>query len=88
MEVKKNDFMGIVGKKIVLTASDLYEATKTLIQSMVDDASSLVTVFCGEGSNDAIIERLKDFANETFRGVDFDFRQGDQPVYSFIIGVE
>lgn len=88
MDVKKNDFMGIVGKKIVLTASDLYEATKNLIQSMVDDASSLVTVFCGEGSNDAIIERLKDFTNETFRGVDFDFRQGDQPVYSFIIGVE
>jgi uncharacterized protein len=88
LEVKKDHFMGIMGKKIVCTAVDLYEATKTLLQSMVDDASSLVTIFCGEGSNDAVIERLKDFTYETFRGVDFDFRQGNQPVYSFIIGVE
>jgi DAK2 domain fusion protein YloV len=88
LEVKKDYFMGIIGKKIVCTAADLYDATKNLLQTMIDDASSLVTIFYGEGSNDAVIERLKDFAYESFRGVDFDFRQGDQPVYSFIIGVE
>jgi dihydroxyacetone kinase-like predicted kinase len=80
--------MGIVGKKIVCTAKDLYEATKNLISQMVDDATSLVTIFYGEGATDAIIEKLKDFTYESFRGVDFEFKVGQQPVYAFIIGVE
>ena len=88
LEVKKDHFMGIVGKKIVCTAKDLYEATKNLISQMVDDATSLVTIFYGEGATDAIIEKLKDFTYESFRGVDFEFKVGQQPVYAFIIGVE
>jgi len=88
LDVKKDHFMGIVGKKIVCTAKEMYDATKTLLQNMVDEASSLVTIFYGEGTSAAVIERLRDFTYETFRGVDFEFKQGDQPVYAFIIGVE
>jgi dihydroxyacetone kinase-like predicted kinase len=88
LEVKKDDFMGIVGKKIVCTAKELYEATKNLLEQMVDEASSLVTIFYGEGTNDAVIEKLKDYTYESYRGVDFEFKQGNQPVYAFIVGVE
>jgi len=88
LEVKKDHFMGIVGKKIVNTSKDLFETTKTLLENMVDQASSLVTIFYGEGSNDAIIEKLRDYTYEAYRGVDFEFKPGQQPVYAFIIGVE
>jgi len=88
VDVKKDDFMGIVGKKIVCTAKELYEATKKLIEQMVDDAASLVTIFYGEGTNDAVIEKLRDYTYESYRGVDFEFKPGNQPVYAFIIGVE
>jgi DAK2 domain fusion protein YloV len=88
LEVKKDYFMGIVGKKIVCTAKELYEATKSLLEQMVDEASSLVTIFYGEGTNDAVIEKLKDYTYESYRGVDFEFKQGNQPVYAFIVGVE
>ena len=88
LSVKKDDFMGIMGKAIVCTAKDLFDTAKKLLESMIDDASSLVTIFYGEGASDAVIERLKDYTYEAYRGVDFDFREGNQPVYSFIIGVE
>jgi DAK2 domain fusion protein YloV len=88
LDVKKNHFMGIVGKKIVNTSKDLFEATKVLLENMVDQASSLVTIFYGEGSNDAVIEKLRDYTYEAYRGVDFEFKPGQQPVYAFIIGVE
>jgi dihydroxyacetone kinase-like predicted kinase len=55
---------------------------------MVDEASSLVTIFYGEGTNDAVIEKLKDYTYESYRGVDFEFKSGNQPVYAFIVGVE
>lgn len=88
MEVKKDHFMGIIGKSIVVTAKELYDATKGLLEKMVDEASSLVTIFYGEGTNDAVIEKLKDYTYESYRGVDFEFKPGNQPVYAFIIGVE
>jgi uncharacterized protein len=88
LDVKKDYFMGIVGKKIVCTAKELYETTKNLLEQMVDEASSLVTIFYGEGTNDAVIEKLKDYTYESYRGVDFEFKQGNQPVYAFIVGVE
>jgi dihydroxyacetone kinase-like predicted kinase len=88
LDVKKDHFMGIVGKKIVCTAKELFEATKRLIEQMVDDASSLVTIFYGEGTNDAVIEKLKDYTYESYRSVDFEFKPGNQPVYAFIVGVE
>jgi uncharacterized protein len=88
LEVKKDHFMGIIGKSIVVTAKELYEATKGLLEKMVDDASSLVTIFYGEGTNDAVIEKLKDYTYESYRGVDFEFKPGNQPVYAFIVGVE
>jgi dihydroxyacetone kinase-like predicted kinase len=88
LEVKKDNFMGIVGKNIICTTKDLFDTSKKLLESMVDEAASLVTIFYGEGASDAVIERLRDYTNEAFRGVDFDFREGNQPVYSFIIGVE
>jgi dihydroxyacetone kinase-like predicted kinase len=47
-----------------------------------------VTIFYGEGTNDAVIEKLKDYTYESYRGVDFEFKQGNQPVYAFIVGVE
>jgi DAK2 domain fusion protein YloV len=88
LTVKKDDFMGIMGKAIVCTAKDLFDTAKKLLETMVDDAASLVTIFYGEGASDAVIERLRDYTYEAYRGVDFDFREGNQPVYSFIIGVE
>ncbi|MFZ9782055.1 MAG: hypothetical protein ACO3C8_02405, partial [Bacilli bacterium] len=88
MEVKKDHFMGIMGKKIVNTSKDLFDATKGLLEKMITDAASLVTIFYGEGSSDAVVEKLRDYTYEAYRGVDFEFKQGQQPVYAFIIGVE
>lgn len=88
MEVKKDHFMGIMGKKIVNTSKDLFDATKGLLEQMVNEAASLVTIFYGEGSSDAVVEKLRDYSYEAYRGVDFEFKQGQQPVYAFIIGVE
>lgn len=88
LEVKKDNFMGIVGKQIVCTTKDLFDTAKKLLETMIDDAASLVTIFYGEGATDAVIERLRDYTYEAYRGVDFDFREGNQPVYSFIVGVE
>ena len=88
LEVKKDHFMGIIGKKIVCTGKELYDATRTLLEQMVDGASSLVTIFYGEGTSDAVIEKLKDYTYESYRGVDFEFKPGNQPIYAFIVGVE
>lgn len=88
VKVKKDDFMGIFEKDIIVSLPDKFEVTKKLISSMVDDASSIVTVIYGEdvSRDEALI--IKKFIEDNYSDLDIDVREGKQPVYSFLIGVE
>ncbi len=63
------------------------EATKTLIQQLIDDDSEIVTLIYGEGVSDEEAENLTQFVEETYN-VEVELTNGKQPVYSYIIGVE
>ena len=88
IEVKKDYFMGIKDKKIVACLPDKYEATYALISKMVDSMTSIVTIITGEdikpGDAKPLLERLTAEHDD----IEFDLRDGGQPVYSFLIGVE
>lgn len=86
VEIKAQDYMGIKEKDIICSVTDKMEAVKKLIDSMVDEDSEIVTIIAGEDSDDA---ELADIAAYTeAKGVEVEAERGDQPVYSFVIGVE
>ncbi|MCI9524961.1 MAG: DAK2 domain-containing protein [Erysipelotrichaceae bacterium] len=87
MEIKAGDYMGIMEKDIVVSTKDKMEATKTLIQQLIDDDSEIVTLIYGEGVSDEEAENLTQFVEETYN-VEVELTNGKQPVYSYIIGVE
>ena len=88
MEIKEGDYMGIMEKDIVVSTQDKFEATKALLDRLIDDDSELVTIFCGEDITDAETEKVEAYINEKHPHVEVEMNQGGQPVYSFIIGVE
>ena len=55
---------------------------------MVDENSYLVTIFVGEDVKDEEMEVIKSYFENKYDWVEFDIRRGDQPVYSFFVGVE
>lgn len=88
VEVKKDEFIGISGKSIICCKKDKVEAAFEMLHSMIDDMSSIITVLVGEGVLDQEVELLKEKISEEYSDIDLDVIEGNQPVYSFIIGVE
>ncbi|MCR5185319.1 MAG: DAK2 domain-containing protein [Bacilli bacterium] len=88
VHVKKDDFIGIFEKDIVVDSPNKIEATKELIRNMVDDDTCLLTILVGEDVTKEEEKEIKDFINDEFPDIDIDMRNGGQPVYSFLIGAE
>ncbi|MGI6644521.1 MAG: DAK2 domain-containing protein [Bacilli bacterium] len=88
IEVKKDYYMGLNDKEIVCSVKDKFEALRILIEHMVDDMSSIITLICGEDISKEEAEELQEELEEKYEEIDIDLVMGNQPVYSFIVGVE
>ena len=79
--------MGLNGKNIVTCKEDKVDATITLLETMLDDDSEIVTLIAGEDAKEHETQKIVDYINEKYP-VEADVKLGMQPVYSYIIGVE
>ena len=87
MEIREGDFMGILEKDIVVTNTDKFETTRQLIQSMIDEDSEIVTLIYGEDIKEDEAQEIAAYIEDNF-DVEVEVHNGEQPVYSFILGVE
>jgi dihydroxyacetone kinase-like predicted kinase len=88
VEVKKDFYMALSGKQILLSVEDKFVALKELVKSMVNEMSSIVTLIYGEDVNSDDAEAVVEELEVSYPDVEFELVEGNQPVYSFIIGVE
>ena len=88
VEVKKDNFIALFGKKIVSCDSDKIQVTMNMLEEMIDESSSIITLICGEDASEEEVEKLTEMIQDKYDEVDLDVRRGNQPVYSFIVGVE
>ncbi len=87
MEIKQNHFMGLNGKTIVTCKEDKVMATIELLNTMIDDSSEIVTLIAGNDAKETETSAIVDYLNDRY-DLEVDVKKGDQPVYSYIIGVE
>lgn len=88
VEVKKDYFMGINGKKIVCCNKEKMDTLYELIASMVTEDSYLISIYLGEDVKNIDQEAITTKLNELYPNCDVDIVVGNQPVYSFLVGVE
>ncbi|MFA6796892.1 MAG: DAK2 domain-containing protein [Bacilli bacterium] len=89
VEVKKDQFMGIIDKKIKLCEPDKFKAARKVIKEMTDEMTSIITIIFGEDITKEEQKSFKEFIDAKYgEDIDIDYKEGKQPVYSFIIGVE
>lgn len=86
VEIKAQDYMGIKEKDIVVSVKDKLEATKKLIDEMINDEAELMTVIAGEDTTDEEMEEISEYIESL--GLEVESERGNQPVYSFILGLE
>ena len=87
-DIKANDFMGIHSGAIRAVGKDLNETTINLIEKMVDEDSSIISVYYGEDAVESEVEKLHEMLEDKFSGCDIELIEGGQPVYYYLISVE
>ena len=88
VKIVKDHFMGIKDKVIVTCKKDKDDVLFELIDSMIDDESYLITILLGEDVSEKEGEEISEKLSAKYQDIDIDISRGEQPVYSFLIGVE
>ena len=88
IQVKKDDFIGIFEKDIVIDTPSKIGAVKYLIDQMIDGESSIITIILGEDVSEKESHEIKSYVEDKYPEIDIDIHDGQQPVYSFLIGIE
>ena len=88
VNIHKGDFIGIYEKDIVCGTSDKYECLMSLLSQMIDEESALLTIILGEDVSREEFFPIKKQIQELYPDVNIELRDGKQPVYSFLIGIE
>ena len=89
IEIKKDDYMAMQDKTIICSVSDREQALETLVLSMVgdEDEYEIITLIYGEDVAEDIAQEMADLLEEK-TDLEVELVNGQQPVYSYIIGVE
>lgn len=88
MKIKKDQHMGINEGKITAANDSREETLKTLIESMLDDDSEIVTVLIGKEGSREEVDRIVESIEAEYDEVEFEVHDGQQPVYSYLLSVE
>lgn len=88
VEIKENDFIGILDKDIVVSLPNRFESACALIDKMIDEDSEIVTILYGEGTDEDEADELAEYIESKYEDVEVTMFNGEQPVYSYIISVE
>jgi len=89
VHVNKDEFMAIRESKTILSChKQKIDALKALLKEMLDENSAIITILFGKDITDSEEVEVRNYLSANFRDYDVDIRRGDQPVYSFVVGVE
>lgn len=87
VEIKANEYMAICEKAIVASHKNKLDALKDTLNNLISEEDELVTLISGEDVNDTELEQMKSYIEDNYE-VELEVIKGNQPVYSFIVGVE
>jgi len=86
--IQKDDYMGILDGKIVVSNQNMQLATTALIEKMLDESSEILTLIYGEDVTESQVNEVQQFVEENYPDVDMEIHSGKQPLYSYLIAVE
>lgn len=87
LPINAGDYMGMLGKTICVAVPNKIEACFSLLDAMLDEDAELITVIVGEEATEEECAEVVSYIEENF-DVEVEVQIGNQPVYSFIFGVE
>ena len=87
-KITKGDIIGLSGKEIVSCSKSIEEATLELIDSLINEDISMVTLYVGKDTNKEDSDKLLEKLEEKYSDIDVDLVYGGQPIYYYVISLE
>ena len=87
VDIKANQYMALCEKDIVACVPNKVDALKETLNNLVDDDSEIITLIYGEDVTEDEVQEIEDYVEDHFEA-EIECVDGQQPVYSFIVGVE
>ena len=88
LEIHKNDNLGMVDGKIVVSNPDMTTTLKETFAKMIDEDSEIITIYVGEDGNQELAEDISEYLESTYEDVEVEIHDGKQPVYPYLMSVE
>lgn len=89
IKIKENDYLELLNNKIVSKKSSLIRATQNLIDRMVEMASDpeIIVIYYGSDTSRMEAEEIETYIEEKY-DLEIEVKNGDQPIYNFLISLE
>lgn len=88
VEITKDDYIGMIEGKIVVSNPDRLDASIETLKGMLQDDTEIVTIIIGEDGVKAEAERIEATLISMNEDLEVEIHQGDQPVYPYLFAAE
>ena len=88
VKIVAGDYMGIADGEIIVSVKEEKDAVKGLLEKMIDEESEIATFFCGKDVTEEEKALVEEMCLEINKNLDVEIIDGNQDIYSYIIGIE
>lgn len=88
IEIKKDNYMGIIDGNIKVTDDDRKKVAIEMTKEMLDEDSEIITIIVGEDGSEDEAKEIEEAIYEIDEDLEVEIHEGDQPVYPYLISVE
>ncbi|MDS0980904.1 fatty acid kinase catalytic subunit FakA [Staphylococcus hominis] len=88
VDVKKDEFMGLAESKIVTSNADEFKTITSLLSTLLNEESEILTVITGEDAQSDMTIQLEEWVENEYPDVEIEIHKGDQPIYPYLFAVE
>ena len=88
IEIKKDDYIGIINGKMVASTTSKVETVKNMLSNTDLSEKYIITIITGIDALPNETEEIVAFINENYPDIEIDIVDGQQEVYSYILSLE
>lgn len=87
-DLQEGDIIGLTSKKIVAKSNKVVECASEVIEKLIDEDKSVVTLYYGNGVTEEEASEFADTLSEKYEDIEVQVLYGGQPHYYYMMSVE
>lgn len=87
-DLKEGDVIGLTSKKIVAKSNNVVECASEVIEKLIDEDKSVITLYYGNGVSEEEASEFADVLSEKYEDIEVQVLYGGQPHYYYMMSVE